>query len=45
MRVCQFRHDGKWTYKAAATYWSPIRKTYFFILQTPRQLSNLPIEQ
>ena len=19
MRVCQFRHDGKWTYKAAAT--------------------------
>jgi hypothetical protein len=23
MRVCQFRHDGKWTFIAAAAAWPP----------------------
>ena len=34
MRVCQFRHDGKWTFIAAATQSRRIRKTYISILQT-----------
>ena len=33
MRVCQFRHDGKWTFIAAATQGRRIRKTNASILQ------------
>jgi hypothetical protein len=41
MRVCQFRHDGKWTFIAAAATGRRIRKTYPFILQTRRHVSNI----
>ena len=41
MRVCQFRHDGKWTCIAAATHRRRVRKTYTSILQTRSHLSNL----
>ena len=40
MRVCQFRHDGKWTCIAAAARKPPIRKTYTSILQTRSHVSN-----
>ncbi len=43
MRVCQFRHDGKWTYTAAAAQGPPIRKAYISILQTRDDLSNHPV--
>ncbi len=39
MRVCQFRHDGKWT-STAATGRHRIWKTCFFILQAKVPLSN-----
>jgi hypothetical protein len=42
MRVCQFRHDGKWTFIAAATHRRRVRKTYASILQARRRLSNQP---
>ena len=40
MRVCQFRHDGKWTSITAAER-RRIRKTCFSILQARKNLSNL----
>jgi hypothetical protein len=40
MRVCQFRHDGKWTYIAAAAQKAAVRKTNFSILQSDCELSN-----
>jgi hypothetical protein len=30
MRVCQFRHDGKWTFIAAATHSSPCLEDLHF---------------
>src|SRR5579863_2740640 len=40
MRVCQFRHDGKWTYIAAAALGPPCQETNPSILQSDRELSN-----
>ncbi len=40
MRVCQFRHDGKWTSIVAATQGRRIRKTCLSILQPLKNLSN-----
>jgi hypothetical protein len=45
MRVCQFRHDGKWTFIAAATHRRRVRKTYISILQTRSSLSNHPSQR
>ena len=39
MRVCQFRHDGKWTQFAAATKTAGLRLTFPF-LQALNPLSN-----
>ncbi len=40
MRVCQFRHDGKWTSIVATAQGRRIRKTCMTILQAGRSLSN-----
>ena len=41
MRVCQFRHDGKWTcFAAAARSAAEFRKAHNIILQTRRRVSN-----
>jgi hypothetical protein len=40
MRVCQFRHDGKWTSIVAACTGRRIRKTCPSILQALGWLSN-----
>jgi hypothetical protein len=40
MRVCQFRHDGKWTSIVATAQGRRIRKTCMSILQAGRSLSN-----
>ena len=40
MRVCQFRHDGKWTSIVAAAEGCRIRKTCVSILQACCVVSN-----
>jgi hypothetical protein len=40
MRVCQFRHDGKWTYSSRQPGSRRIRKACIPILQALGSLSN-----
>src|ERR1700746_2004253 len=42
MRVCQFRHDGKWTYSSRQPESRRIRKTCIPILQTRSPRPNKP---